>query len=296
MLQQSEVFQKSSEERIRLYVVLPAYGNWGDTLNCVRNLSGQSDMDFGILLADDGSPEPPPVELLENPFVRYMRFPHRGFAGNCNAGAAEAIRLGATHLLFLNSDTSFSCEYIRGWFQAILDRPASILSAMIYFYDAPQKVWYSGGKKTVLTPFFRITKQYNKPTLVDVASGCAMTVPTEAWHKLNGFDEQYVTYFEDLDLSLRARSQEIPVCVVADARLTTLHKVSQSFVGTGTWRKEYRMLSSSLRFIRIHYRGPARFFCLCMRALQLAATLLRQLPDVPSIKQLKNCLTEGMNH
>jgi hypothetical protein len=83
---------------------------------------------------------------------------------------------------------------------------------------------------------------------------------------------------------------------MADRRLATLHKVSQSFVGAGTWRKEYRMLPSSLRFIRTHYWGPAKFFCFGVRLLQLIATLIQQLPDMPNLKLLKDGVVEGMKN
>ena len=293
MLLKNEISPMDSRLQIRLFIVLPVYGNWGDTLNCLRNLFNQNNADFTVLLADDGSLDPPPAEVAEFGFVRYRRFPHRGFAGNCNAGASEAISLGATHLLFLNSDTVFSNEYIDGWHHAISDRPASILTPVIYFHDEPKTIWYSGGTKTIWTPFFRITKEYKETTPVDIICGCAMMVPAIPWKSLSGFDEKYVTYFEDLDLSLRAKRGEIETCVVPDLRLKTWHKIGRSFIGTGNWVHEYRMLPSSLRFIRYHYSGLEKILCLGLRVVQFGVTLLRQLPDIPDWKKLKEGVIEG---
>lgn len=68
----------SYKSDIRLYLIVPVYGNWNDTLDCLRMLGAQSDRDFRVIVADDGSPEPPPSSLGDFPFVEYLRNPHRG--------------------------------------------------------------------------------------------------------------------------------------------------------------------------------------------------------------------------
>ena len=71
---------------IRLFVIVPVYGNWEDTHDCLAALAAQTCGQFEVLVADDGSPVPPPACVGQFPFVRYTRRSHRGFAANCNAG------------------------------------------------------------------------------------------------------------------------------------------------------------------------------------------------------------------
>ncbi|BAK78313.1 glycosyl transferase, family 2 [Pseudogulbenkiania sp. NH8B] len=44
---------------------------------------------------------------------------------------------------------------------------------------------------------------YDKIVEIPCASGCFMALRTESFRKLNGFDEQFFMYMEDIDLSRR---------------------------------------------------------------------------------------------
>ncbi len=45
----------------------------------------------------------------------------------------------------------------------------------------------------------------SSPTEVDFCSGCFFVIRTDAFKKLNGFDERFFMYMEDADLTLRAK-------------------------------------------------------------------------------------------
>ncbi len=280
---------------VRLFVVIPVYGNWTDTLDCLRNLAAQSSMAFHVLLADDGSPEPAPASIDGFAFVSYVRYPHRGFAGNCNAAAAEALRRGATHLLFLNSDTAFSSEFSAACLRVVQTRPDSIVSPVIFWHHDPSRIWFSGGRLSLWTPFFRAADGCDEARAVDYVSGCALIVPSICWSRLRGFDERYVTYFEDLDYTLRATREGIPVCVVPDRELRVLHKAGGSFGGGRTWPREYRMLASSLVFIRMHFRGATRVACFVLTGARLLAVLVLSLPRLPRPRLLWNAIVHGFS-
>lgn len=280
---------------IRLFIVIPVYGNWGDTLDCLRALAKQTTTDFRVLLSDDASPEPAPAEVTAHSFVDYVLQPHRGFAGNCNAGAREAIARGATHLLFLNSDTDFSPRFVEAWLRAIEQRPSAILSPHIYWYDEPQSIWYSGGTLTIWAPFIRRRQEFREPTEVEMVTGCALLAPVDSFQTLGGFAERYVTYFEDFDFTVRAKRQGISTYVLPDPDLDVRHKVSRSFSGASPWPRHYRMLSSTLIFIRSHFSGPRKVACLGLSAAHVAATMVRSLPQLPQPRLLWRAVVRGMS-
>lgn len=279
---------------IRLHVIVPVFGNWADTIDCLRMLAGQESKDFSVILADDGSPEPPPAEVHSFPFVQYIRGPHVGFAANCNAAARLAQAQAATHLLFLNNDTAFSPRFIAAWLQTVRELPDALLGPIIYWYHDPDSVWFSGGPQSLLLPFLRLRRAFLERTPVDVLCGCVLLVPITAWLQLDGFHERFVTYYEDFDFTLRAKREGIPAYVVVDRDLSVRHKVSRTTRSRGVWRKEYRMITSRLLFIRRNYHGVARYTCFVLCAAHLATMLVTSLPAVPDPRLLWAAVRAGL--
>lgn len=279
----------------RVIVIIPVYGNWEDTVECLKALESQTTRDFEILIADDGSPTPPPSEIHQFPLVRYMWNEHAGYGSICNQGAQRAIALGATHLLFLNSDTTFSASFMETWIRKAVEIPGAILSPLIYWSRYPTRIWSSGGKFTILTPFVRSRSSFDQVTEVDIVTGCAFLVPVGPWTTLGGFDAKYSMYFEDFDLTLRAKEKGIRTWVVPDPELKVMHHVSGSFRGAGVWRKHYLMLTSSLIFIRTHYRGIRKSVCFGLSGAHLAMTAVLSLPELPKPSLLWRALVRGLS-
>lgn len=284
----------SPADRIRLFIIVPVYGNWEDALECLRALSVQSTANFHVLIADDGSPSPPPAEIHAFPFASYLRDANRGFAGNCNRAALMAMEKGATHMLFLNSDTIFGSSFVDQWLCTAQELPDALLSPMVYWFTRPSQVWFSGGKQNIWVPFKRLHREFRKNTLVDIVCGCALLAPANRWKELGGFDERYITYYEDFDLTLRAKNLGIQTYVVSSPELRVLHKVSGSFRGETVWPQHYRLLSSSLMFIRRHYRGLQKWLCLTLKGVHLVAVVALNLPDIPSPRLLWKATAAGL--
>jgi len=172
-------------------------------------------------------------------------------------------------------------------------RPDSILSPLIFWHNDPSRIWFSGGHLSIWTPFFRTTGGCAEATPTDFVAGCALLVPASCWSRLGSFDERYVTYFEDLDYTLRATHRGIPVFLVPDPALRVLHKVGGSFGGRRSWPREYRLLTSSLVFIRAHFRGARRFAGFFLSGARLAAVLVLSLPRLPRPRLLWDAIMRG---
>ena len=279
----------------RIFVIVPVRGNWEDAVQCLKALESQTIADFQVIVADDGSPEPPPAAIHEFKRTLYLRNPHAGFAVNCNRAASQAIALGATHLLFLNSDTSFDAGFMENWKRRVTEMPDAILSPLIYWSRHPNRIWSSGGKLTVFTAFVRFRKRFDRVTQVDTVTGCAILVPVPAWTALGGFDSKYTMYFEDFDFTLRAKDRGVPTYVLPDRDLRVLHHVSGSFRKDRVWRKHYLMLASSLIFIRSHYRGIRKPICVALNGAHLAMTVILSLPELPNARLLWSALVRGFS-
>ena len=279
---------------LRLWIIIPVYGNWEDAAECLAALEAQTCTDFRVLVADDGSPTPPPACIRRSPLAGYLRCEHRGFAENCNRAARAAMAGGATHLLFLNSDTTFPATFVERWRSAVAGMPGAILSPLIYWSERRSEVWFSGGKMSIWIPFLRQKRQFLSTTEVDIVTGCALLVPASEWRSLGGFDPKYVTYYEDFDFTLRARAHGIPIYVVPDPGLSVWHRVSGSYRGTPRWWQQYRMVTSSLIFIRAHYQGLSRWTCLVLKCAHMSFIGACLLPEIPRWKLLRKAVADGM--
>lgn len=279
---------------VRLAVIMPVFGNWGDTLDCLRMLAGQTSGHFRLFLADDGSPEPPPDAVHAFPFVTYLRRPHGGFAAICNSAVKVAADAGCTHVLLLNNDTSFGPGFIEAWLAKAAAFPEAIMGPLIAYFDRPDTIWYSGGSRSVAVPFFRCRRRFKAQTAVDILTGCVLLVPVQAWDRVDGFDERYVTYYEDFDFMLRAREAGVPAYVVVEPELRVLHKVSRTAIGHGRWNRDYRMIASRLRFIRHRYSGIERVACLCASIPHLVSIAVANMPELPAPRLLWNAIRTGL--
>jgi len=96
---------------------------------------------------------------------------------------------------------------------------------------------------------------FEKPTGVDVVSGCAFLVRRTAWESLGGFDEEYFMYFEETDFCHRARALGYKVRFAPVATFTHFGGGSSRLARLRTFLDFRR---SSLRYFRrYHGKGCA---------------------------------------
>ena len=168
------------------------------------------------------------------------------------------------------------------------------MGPLICYFDRPEVIWYSGGPRSIAVPFVRFRRNFTAQTAVDILTGCVLLVPVQVWTRLNGFDERYVTYYEDFDFMLRARHAGIPAYLVVEPELRVLHKVSRTALHRGRWNRDYRMIASRLLFIRRRYSGVERVVCLCVSIPHLAMIALTNIPELPNPRLLWNAIRKGL--
>jgi N-acetylglucosaminyl-diphospho-decaprenol L-rhamnosyltransferase len=193
----------------------------GDTL---RAVSEQLRDDDELIVVDNGSPDgTPDAARAAAPRARVLeQGRNRGFAGGCNVGAAAS---SAPLLLFLNPDAMpapgcldelrrIAVERPRwGAWQALvtMDRGATINSAgnVAHFLGVG---WAGRCSEPV-------ANAPSAPVEVGFASGAALVVRRADWQRLDGFDDRYFMYCEDMDLGLRLWLSGSSVGVAPAARV-----------------------------------------------------------------------------
>ena len=62
--------------------------------------------------------------------------------------------------------------------------------------------------KPVVEHYQMLDEDLSKPIDIEFATGCFFVIKTEIFKQLNGFDERWFMYFEDMDITRRARAVE----------------------------------------------------------------------------------------
>ena len=123
--------------------------------------------------------------------------------------------------------------------------------------DNNNKIWFGGGKLIKLlgyTKHIGLNKMLNfgkyKTRKIDYISGCCMLVKKDLIDQLEGFSENYTMYYEDVDLCIRAKNNNIDCYIVDDAKI--IHDFSSSFSGRFKFKKIFSKFKSLLIFIYLN--------------------------------------------
>jgi GT2 family glycosyltransferase len=274
-----------------VYVVTPNWNRRDDTLACIESLCQMEYPDFRIVVVDNGSSDGsvaaiqarfPTVEVISSPV-------NLGFAGGCNLGIERALAAGATYVFVMNNDTIVDKQLLSELVEEAERSPEiGIVGPKIYYYDAPNTIWFAGGDRDHWTwavtrmPRGRDDRRVNTLRDVSFLCGCGMLVRRDVMERIGLFDTGYFMYYEDSDFCVRARQAGFTLRYVPSARMW--HKVATSSGGEGTPLHRYYRRRALLRFLRHNARGIQRPVLLALRSGGILAEVLGELvrgrPDV----------------
>jgi N-acetylglucosaminyl-diphospho-decaprenol L-rhamnosyltransferase len=131
-----------------------------------------------------------------------------GFAGGCNTGAAAT---SAPLVMFLNPDARPAPDCLDELRRLAGERPDwGAWQALVTMHDG-ETINTAGNVAHFLGISWAgrcgepLRSAPDEPVEVGFASGAALVVRREAWEHVEGFDDRYFMYCEDLDLSFRLR-------------------------------------------------------------------------------------------
>ena len=199
-----------------------------------------------------------------------------GYAEGNNKGMEYALKKGADYLLVLNNDIEVDKDFLVQLISAIggsasggevarKRKGVGIVSPKIYFapgYELHKKrykkdergkvIWYAGGIidwDNILSPHRGVDEvdkgQYNQVVETDYASGSCMLIRREVLEKIGLFDKKLFMYWDDSDLSQRAKKAGWQVLYVPQAKIW--HKVAASSA-IGSSLNDYYLTRNRLLF------------------------------------------------
>lgn len=248
-------------------IIIPAYNQADLTLQCLERVfaSLPTGKNVEVIVVDNASSDETPHVLRDlaqrHPALRVIRNEHNLlFARACNQGAAAAR---GDVLVFLNNDT----EPKSGWLEAGLraledDKGIGAVGGRLLYPDGTLQ---HAGIEFVPEgqPGYRWWPQHrhlgiqgNDPRVahpedVVAVTGACLLVRRSDFETIEGFDESYIMYFEDLDLCFKLRRAGLRI--VYEPEMVVVHHEGQSSPG----RKAIDDLNRAAACLFFHRWGTA---------------------------------------
>ena len=245
----------------RVDVVVVSYNSAKWLRGCVEPLSGKPGIEVAVVdnASRDGS-----VASLSGLPIRVIELERNvGFASGCNVGWRAT---DSPAVLFLNPDARMQAEDVRS-LAAVLERtsagavaprivdPAGSLEWSLRRFPAVRSIYGQALFAHRVFPqarwvdeVIRDPERYEREGTCDWASGACLMVDRGALERLDGFDEQFFLYREDVDLCRRLWD--------ADYRVVFTPTVTCTHAGGGSaprWSLMRVLAKSRIRYARKHF-------------------------------------------
>lgn len=255
---QAMLIPTSCGKRPLVSVIILTCNNKQLVMQCLHSLSHVVYQNLEIIVVDNASADGTSRLILERfPKTKIVRSERNlGYAGGNNLGIKNA---NGIYLLLLNDDTLVDPHFISRLIEAMeAESRAALGSCKIYMIKG-NIIQYAGGFIDEMGyPLMRgcgeeDKGQYDKLDEVDWASGSCMIIRRRCLDEIGSLDDSFYLYYEDTDLSYRARQKGykviyIPMAIIRHHGSATTRR---------HWRYQIFSTRNRFRFLLRHF-GRAR--------------------------------------
>ena len=260
----------SSTNKIDISIIIVNYKSWKHLRNCLNSLKNLNDLSFAYetIVVDnysyDGNFEKFTKEFSSVQFV--LNSGNNGFANGCNFGASKAR---GDYFLFLNPDTLINGKALEEILSfAKLNRNVGVTSCLqkkkTGGYEKsnrifPNLVTLFGLTRAIYKLFSKKPPESNSQVLyTDWVSGSLVFISKEWFAQINGWNEDYWMYYEDMDLSKKVQKSNGKVAVLKSVEIIHNHGgASRLNIKTSAITKTEVQISKHI-YIQNHFKGVER--------------------------------------
>ncbi len=244
-----------------IYLVVLNWNGYEDTNECLQSLSKVNYDNFEVLVVDNGSSDDSPDRIaLEYPDIQMVRCEeNRGIAAGYNRGIQSALEYEADYIAVMNNDLIFDPDFLTNMLVAAKEYPqCGMVMPKIYYYDAPDIIWSTGGRTRWIPSNILLRgrkkkddAEWEKTTPIDFAPSCCLLLTREVCETV-AFDEHYFFYYDDWDFCVQVREHDWQIIYTANSHLW--HKVSRSTQNSPKSLRWWKILGQSCtRYHRKHH-------------------------------------------
>ena len=269
----------------KIFVVVLNFNGGSDLINCLNSVFHSDYPNFEMVIVDNNSKDGS-FEQAKNTFSRshfIKNSENIGFSKGNNVGIRFALEKFADYIFILNNDTVIKKNTLSLLVKTAQENSnAGIISPVIFNKDA-KTIWFAGGKiqwdkmKTIHINTVSSKNAYS----CEYLSGCAMLIKKEVFKKVGLFDERFFLYYEDADLSLRAKKANFTLLVDPTAKIMHLEQSVQND------SKNYWLVLSGLLFFKTHASIPMKFYLFFY-------LLLRKIKNIYKLLILKDASAKNV--
>jgi hypothetical protein len=249
-----------SNAKMDLSVIIVCYKGWERLSKCLESLnafvSGSFSME--VIVVDNNSGDGI-INEFENKFKRFRFIRNNlngGYAYGCNKGAAEA---SGDFLLILNPDTVVREKEIEKLLANAKSHPEYYIISCRQVSENGKESRAAGRFPALSLRNLFIWKPDNTVSFPDWVSGSLMLTGREIFNRLNGFDESFWMYYEDVDICKRARMAGGEIACYNDIVIEHNHGGSSRINLKTTSITKCEVQISRHLYIHKYFRGLKRF-------------------------------------
>ena len=176
-----------------------------DSLNNLLNcLESQTLKPTNVFIADNDSKEPIKINAFSFPVKVTRLNENKGFAGGANAAITEAIKNDFSNLILLSQDVLLEKDSAEKLIAELNISKGIIFPTMIN--RNTNSIFSKGGKISKFWGSIKLATQ-DVPKDADWADGSCLAFTSELFKSVNGLNEKFFMYFEDVDYCLKAKSK-----------------------------------------------------------------------------------------
>ena len=265
------------------FFIIVNYNSGDNIIHCIHSILQSRNIHPLIIIVDNASRDNSLEECkIKFPNFVYIYNTHNiGFGAAANVGTRYALERGATTITFCNPDVVLDKNCAQNLIASIQSQKVHIVSPAIYRENTYKNIWFCGGMINYFTCRATHRKACAKTAAAldlstDYITGCVMTVHASVFTKIGLFDEKFFLYYEDADLSVRARTAGFTLAIVPSA-LAYHHEVSENDKES----KTYFLVLSGLLFFHKHSHGIMQLWFYCHFYLRRIKNYFERKKNMP---------------
>jgi GT2 family glycosyltransferase len=238
-------------------VIIPTHNN---RMRLRKVLESWHKVDYDpmtIIVVNDGCTDGTD-EMLGSDFPRVVQLKGDGnlwFAGSCNAGLRYALEHHFDYATVFNDDNYVEPDILRQQTLCAAKNPGAILGIKSYKLGTNREIWANGG--IIAKRIIGLGTEFPGKDLVDdgvsyeelyeceLLDGSGQFYPLEVVRAVGFWDERYLTYYADVEYTLRAKRKGFRI--ISNPKAVAWHDYQESDTAKKNTRK-YRWQLIDLLF------------------------------------------------